>query len=314
MNPRLVIIAAVVIAAGVVAASALFTVDETQQALVLQFGDPKRVIQTPGLKAKLPFIQDVTWFDRRVLELDPPVEQVILADQKRLRVDAFARYRIADPLRFYTSVGSEAIAEQRLKPVINASLRRVLGNVTLSSVLSDERLQIRDDIRDQVNGEAEQFGVEVVDVRIRRADLPEETSQAIFARMRSEREREAAEARAQGQEQAQQIRSRAERERTVILAEAQRDSQRLRGTGDEEALRIIARATQNGAGFYDFYRSLEAYRNTFSAGGTTLILSPDSDFFRFFGNFSGKVAASPESASPLLEGQSAVEAPSDGTP
>jgi membrane protease subunit HflC len=287
MNKKLAIVGIVVVVLGILASASLFTVNETQQALVLQFGEPRRVIQEPGLKAKIPFIQNVVLYDRRVLDVDPPVEQVILADQKRLDVDAFARYRITDPLRFFQSVGSELVLEQRLSTVVVSALRRVLGNVTVLSILSDERPRVMADIRTQVNGEAQRFGIEVVDVRIRRADLPEETSQSIFARMRSEREREAAEFRAQGQEQAQQIRSRAERERTVIIAEAQRDSQVLRGEGDNQAFRIIAEATGRDAEFYSFYRTLQAYRDSLRNEDTTMVLSPTGDFFKYFGNLGG---------------------------
>ena len=211
MNRKLAIAGVLFVVLGILASSSLFIVTEAQQALVLQFGEIVREVRTPGLKLKIPFIQNVVMIDRRVLDLDPPVEQVILADQKRLDVDAFARYRIIDPRAFYQAAGSEVVLEQRLNSVVNSALRRVLGNVTLLAVLSAERTQVMTDSRQQVNREAKRFGVDIVDVRIRRADLPEETSQAIFARMRSEREREASEARAQGQEQAQQIRSRAER-------------------------------------------------------------------------------------------------------
>lgn len=282
MSRSLVAAAVVLVAAAVLASASLFTVNETQQALVLQFGEPRRVIKEPGLKIKFPFIQNVVILDRRVLDLDPPVEQVILADQKRLDVDAFARYRIHNPLRFYQTVTNEVRAENRLNSIVNSALRRVLGSVTLLAVLSEERARVMNDLRAQVNAEAQDLGIEIVDVRIRRADLPEETSQAIFARMRSEREREAAEARAQGQEQSQQIRSRAERERTVLLAEAQRDSQKLRGEGDNQALRIIAEATSSDPQFYTYYRSLEAYRKTMGKNDTTYVLSPESPFFRFF--------------------------------
>lgn len=284
MNRTLLITGIVVLLAGIIASASLFTVNEAQQALVLQFGEPRRVIREPGLKAKIPFIQEVRILDRRVLDLDPPVEQVILADQKRLDVDAFARYRILDPLRFYQTAGTVAVAETRMNAIVNSSLRRVLGSVTLLAILSDERPRVMNDIRSQVNAEAQRFGIEIVDVRIRRADLPEETSQSIFARMRSEREREAAEARAQGQEQSQQIRARAERERTVILAEAQRDSQILRGEGDNQAIKLIGEATATDPQFYSFYRSLEAYRKALNKDDTTMVLSPSSEFFRYFGD------------------------------
>src|SRR4051794_38941834 len=271
MNRTLALTGLAIIVVAILASASLFTLNETQQALVLQFGKVQRVIQEPGLKFKVPFIQNVVTYDRRVLDLDPPSEQVILADQKRLDVDAFARWRITDPLRFFQTVGSEAVLEQRLNTIVISALRRVLGNVTMLAVLSAERAKVMTDIKEQVNAEAQRFGIEIVDVRIRRADLPEETSQSIFARMRSEREREAAEFRAQGQEQAQQIRARAERERTVILAEAQRDSQVLRGEGDNQAFRIIADATGKDAEFYTFYRTLQAYREALRADDTTLV-------------------------------------------
>ncbi len=291
MTKKLTILGVLLVALALLASASLFTVNEARQALVLQFGQHVRTIQTPGLHAKVPFIQNVVMYDSRVLDLDPPAEQVILADQRRLEVDAFARWRIVDPLRFYQSVGSEQILEQRLNTVVISALRRVLGNVTLLAVLSDERARVMNDIRSQVNGEASRFGIEIVDVRIRRADLPDETSNAIFARMRSEREREAAEARAQGQEQAQQIRSRAERERTVILAEAQRDAQILRGEGDNQALRIIAESVGRDPEFYSFYRTLEAYRQSLNANDTTLVLSPTGDFFRYFRDQQGAPGA-----------------------
>lgn len=282
MNRTLLTGGIAVVVAGVILSSALFTVDQAHQGLVVLLGQPRRVIQDPGLKVKWPLIESVVILDKRVLDLDPPVEQVILADQKRLDVDAFARYRITDPLRFFQTVTNEGGAEVRLNAVVNSAMRRVLGSVTLMAVLSQERARVMNDIRDQVNGEAKRFGIDVVDVRIRRADLPEETSQAIFARMRSEREREAAEARAQGQEQAQQIRARAERERTVLIAEAQRDSQTLRGEGDRQALGTIAEATKDDPQFYSFYRSLEAYRKALNKDDTTMVLSPKGAFFHYF--------------------------------
>ncbi len=287
MNRTLIIAGLVLVLGGFMLSNALFTVNEMEQAVVLQFGAKVNVIQTPGLKIKVPFIQNVVMIDRRVLDADPQTEQVILADQKRLDVNAFARYRVSDPYLFYQRVGNEMVAEQRLASVVNSSLRRVLGNVTLLAVLSQERTKVMADIKAQVNEEAKGFGIEIVDVRILRADLPEETSQSIFARMRSEREREAAEARAQGQEQSQQIRSRADRERTVILADAQRDAQKARGEGDNQALHIISEATGRDPQFYAFYRSLEAYRNAMHGDDTTLVLSPTGDFFRYFGSING---------------------------
>jgi modulator of FtsH protease HflC len=295
MNRTLALGGIAIVALGVLASASLFTLNETQQALVLRLGEPRRTIRDAGLNAKMPFIENVVVIDKRVLDLDPPVEQVILADQKRLDVDAFARYRIHDPLRFYQTVGTEDGASVRLNAIVNSAMRRVLGSVTLLAVLSDERTRVMADIKEQVNKEAAGFGIEIVDVRIRRADLPEETSQSIFARMKSEREREAAEARAQGQEQAQEIRARAERERTVLLAEAQRNSQGLRGEGDQQAMTIIGDATREDQQFYVFYRSLEAYRKAFDKDGntTTMVLSPKSEFFHYFDDGAKALATPP---------------------
>lgn len=259
----------------------LFTVHQTEQAIVMQFGEPKREIREPGLSYKIPFIQNLVYYDRRVLELDPPVERVILADQKRIEVDTFTRFRIAAPLEFYQTVTTEAQARSRLGGIISSSLRRVLGNYTLPTLLSPERDVIMGQIRERVDQEAKALGIVVTDVRIRRADLPEETSQAIYARMRSEREREASEARAQGKELAQEIRARADRERVVIVAEAQRKGQLARGDGDGDAIRIYAEAFNRDPQFYDFYRALQAYRGAL-ASDTTLVLSPNSPFFRYF--------------------------------
>lgn len=299
MNTLMMILGVIIILGGVLLSDTFFTIHETEQALILQFGEPKDIIQVPGLKVKIPFVQNVIRLDRRVLDVDPPIEQVILADQKRLDVDAFMRYRIVDPLQFYQSVGNETIVEQRLSSVVNSSLRRILGNVTLLDILSTERARVMVQIKEQVDQEARRFGVEVVDVRIRRADFPEATSQAIFARMRSEREREAAEARAQGQEESQRIKASADRERTVLVAEAQREAQRFRGQGDNEALRIIVEATGQDPGFYAFYRTLTAYRYTISNTDTQFILSPTGDFFQFFTSILKQPStSSPSTASP----------------
>ena len=288
MSRPLVVAAVVLLFAAIVSAfSAFFIVDQTQQALVLQLGQPRRVIKEPGLHVKLPFIQNVLYYDKRVLDYEPPAEEVIAADQKRLVVDAFSRFLIVDPLRFYQAVGTEQAARSRLGSVISGSLRRVLGNVTLASVLSEERDRIMREITQAVAGEAKNFGIDVIDVRIRRADLPEQNNQAIYARMQSERQREAAEFRAQGTEFAQRIRSIAERERTVILANAQKNAQVLRGQGEGESVRIYAEAFQRDADFYGFYRSLQAYREAIGDNSTTLLLSPDSEFFRYFGGTAG---------------------------
>ncbi|MFZ5836432.1 MAG: protease modulator HflC [Pseudomonadota bacterium] len=279
------------IAAGaliVLAYSTLFTVHQTEQALVLQFGDPKRVVSEPGLNWKLPFIQNVTYFDKRILDYDIPEAEVIASDQKRLVVDAFARYRITDPLKFRQTVVTLAGVDARLSTLLNAGLRQVLGKESFFAILSGERRALMDLIRDRVNNEAAQFGIEVLDVRVRRVDLPEANSQAIYRRMQTEREREAREARAQGAEIAQRIRSRADREKTVLLAEAKRDSEITRGKGDGERNRIFAEAVGADPEFFAFYRSMRAYQEAFKAADTTMVLSPDSDFFSYFSDIGGK--------------------------
>lgn len=280
---KLVVVGIVIIVLGIIASSAMFTVHQTEQVLVLQFGQPKRVIKSPGLKFKLPFLQNVETFESRVLDLDPPVEQVILSDQKRLDVDAYVRFRIIDPLQFFKAVRTVSALRSRLGDITNSSLRRVLGNVTLLTVLSEERRDVMADIRQAVNLQAGRFGIEIVDVRLRRADLPEQAAQAIFARMRSEREREAREARAQGFEKAQQIRAAADRERTVLLAEAEKESEILRGEGEFTSTKVYADAYNRAPEFYRFYRSMQAYRESFSGDDTTMVLAPDSEFFRYFG-------------------------------
>jgi membrane protease subunit HflC len=281
MNRTLGIAGIAFIALGILAWNSLFVIEQQEQAIIRQLGAPQRVIQEPGLKMKLPFIQDVVIYDKRILDMDPPAEQVTLADQKRLVVDTYTRYRIADPLKFLQSLGSEFQANSQLSQIVNAALRRVLGNITMASLLSAERLQIMSEIQEQANASAQNLGIQVVDVRIRRADLPAETSQAIFERMKAEREREARENRAQGAERAQQIKSRAERERTVILAESQKMAQITKGQGDGEANRIYADAYGKDPQFFAFYRAMQSYRQAIGDKDTTLILSPDSDFFKF---------------------------------
>ncbi len=266
---------------------ALYTMNQAQQAIVFQFGEPKRVVREPGLKIKMPFIQNVIFYEKRLLDVDPPAEEVILADQKRLVMDTYTRWRIADPLEFYKSVRTEFQARARLQETINSQLRQEMGSVTLPTVLSDDRADIMHQVKERVNAEVKDLGVAIKDVRIRRADLPPSTSKAIYERMKSEREREAREFRAQGQEKAQQIRSRADRERTVIVAEAKRQSERLRGEGDAKAIAIYADAYGQDLEFFGFYRALQAYREAFNSGDTSMVLSPDSTFFEFFKNLPG---------------------------
>ncbi len=286
---RSVIALGVLAAVAVTAASSLFTVQQTQQVLITQLGDPIRVIETPGLHVKIPFIQSVITFDRRLLDFDAPGEEVILGDQRRLIIDSFTRYRITDPLRFYQTVGAtEQGIRARLNSIVSSSLRRVLGNEPLLSVLSTDRARIMGEIRTQVNNESRQFGIEVVDVRIRRADLPEENTNAILQRMQSERERVAREARAEGAEVAQRVRAGAERERTVLLAEAQAQSDVLRGQGEQEAIRLVAEAFSKDIEFFQFWRSMQAYREAFSEGHTRMVMTPDSEFFRYFRGSGGR--------------------------
>ena len=278
------ILSLVVVALILAAVSgSLFTVNQTQQALVLQFGEPKRTIQEPGLAFKLPFIQDVTYYEKRVLSLIPQdAEEVILADQKRLQVDAYARYRIEDPLLFYQTVRNERGARGRLEAIIDSSVRRALGRETLASILTGQRNDITRSIGEEVNASVASLGIKIIDVRLRRADYPTATSQNIFNRMKSERELEAKEFRATGEEEAQKIRADAEKTRTVILSEAQRESQDIRGAGDSQAIQIYADSFGQDADFFAFYRSMEAYRKSMNNNGTSLVLSPDSSFFRFF--------------------------------
>jgi len=278
----------VILALAFLSYSALFTVNQAEQALVLQFGDPKRVITEPGLKMKLPFIQEVARYDKRVLDYDAPAEEVIAEDQKRLVVDVFVRYRITDPLKFRQTVRRELLLRDRLKSMTSNAMRGVVGKVQMLDLLSEKRTGIMHDIRDVMNAAGGSFGIEVIDVRVRRADLPEANSEAIYNRMKSEREREAKEFRAQGAEAAQRIRSLAERNRTVLLAEARKTGEILRGEGDSQSIKIYAEAFGKDVDFFSFYRSMEAYRKSLSGDGTTMVLSPDSEFFRYFKEFSGK--------------------------
>ncbi|KFX71995.1 MAG: membrane protein [alpha proteobacterium QL1] len=268
---------------GFVAYSSLFTVNEIQKAIVLQFGDPKRVIQQPGLNIKIPFIQNVILIDKRILNLDTPSEEIIAKDQKRLIVDAFARFIIKDPLKFYISVGNERVARSRLSTIINSRIRGVLGQENLETLVSKERSRLMSQITRDVNTEAGQFGIEIIDVRIKRADLPQANSEAIYQRMQTERTREAKEFRAQGAEIAQTIRSTSDKEVTIILAEANKNSEITKGEGDGRRNKIFADAFGKDPEFFSFYRAMQSYEKSLIGGETSLILSPDSDFFRFFG-------------------------------
>ena len=270
----------ILVVLGFVAYNALFVVQEINQAIVLQFGDPKKIITKPGLNVKIPFIQNVVFLDRRVLNLDNPPEEVIAADQKRLIVDAFARFKIVDPLKFYISVGNERVARSRLATIINSRIRSVLGTQELATLLSTDRAVHMGTIQNDVNTEAENFGITIVDVRIKRADLPQANSEAIFKRMQTEREREAKEFRAQGAEMAAKITSTADKEVTVILANANKQSEIMKGEGDGKRNRIFAEAFGRDPEFFGFYRAMQSYEKALIGGDTSLILSPDSDFFK----------------------------------
>lgn len=288
MNRRSLIVAGIVAAVLLfVLLNSVFTVRQTEQALILQFGNPVGVERQPGLKFKVPFIQNVEFFDRRILDLDPPVQEVLLSDQKRINVDAFARYRIVDPLRFRQRAQSDANFRQIFGSRINSVLRTEIARVGLADLLSDQRDELMDRIADQMRAQAPEFGVEVVDLRIGRTDLPEATSQAVFNRMRSARVAQAAQLRAEGEQQKARIQAEADRERTIILAEATRQAQILKGQGDAERTLALNQAFSQDPAFFDFYRSLEAY--SAFGDGTTLVLSPSSDFFRYFMNERGKV-------------------------
>ena len=272
----------------IVGYSSLFTVQQTEQALVVRLGRPVNVVSQPGLNFKAPFIDSVISIDKRILDLENPSQEVIASDQKRLVVDAFARYRIEDALRFYQSVGTIQAANLQLTTLLNAALRRVLGEVTFIAVVRDEREGLMAKIRTQLDREAEGYGIQVVDVRIRRADLPDANSQAVYQRMQTERQREAAEFRAQGGQKAQETRAKADREATVIIADGNSTAEQIRGTGDAECNRLFAEAYGRDPDFFAFYRSMAAYEQGLRSNDTRFLLRPDSDFFRFFGSASGK--------------------------
>ncbi len=274
----------IIIALAIITYLSLFTVKEINQAIVLQFGNPKKVITTAGLQWKIPFVQNVVFLDRRILSLDPAPEEVIASDQKRLIVDAYSRFKIIDPLKFYISVGNEMVARSRLATIINSRIRNVLGKQSLATLLSEERGRQMAIIQEGVNEEAKKFGITIIDVRIKRADLPQANSEAIYKRMQTEREREAKEFRARGAEMAVTITSTADKEVTVILANANKQSEIMKGEGDGIRNKIFADAFGQDPEFFAFYRAMQAYETALIGGETSLILSPDSDFFKFFGS------------------------------
>lgn len=266
----------------VIAAQAFYIVRQPEQAIVLQFGDPVRLVQEPGLKIKVPFIQNVVFYDKRLLNLEPPAQEVVLKDKKRLDVDTFSRYRITEPLTFYKTVRTEYQAQNRLQEIVNSSARNVLATVTLKELLSEKRNEIMKRISQAVKADVSQLGVEVADVRIRRADLPVQVSQAINDRMKTERIREAKGYRADGEKAAQEIRATADKQATITVANAEKEAQKIKGEGDKKATEIWNNATGADPEFYSFYRSLEAYRNSFD-DETSIVIAPEGEFFKYFG-------------------------------
>jgi membrane protease subunit HflC len=303
--------AVLLVAVLIVGYSSLFMVYQTQQALVVRLGQPVRVVSDPGLHVKAPFIDSVIAIDKRILDLEAPPQEVIASDQKRLVVDAFARYRIQDPLRFYQTLGSIAGANSQLSILLNSALRRVLGEVTFTHVVRDQRADLMARIRELVDREATSYGISVVDVRIRRADLPEQNSQAVYQRMQTERQREAAEFRAQGAQRAQEIRSRADREVTVLVANATSQSEQIRGEGDAKRNQIFADAFTQDPDFFTFYRSMQAYEAGLKSTDTRMVLRPDTSFFRYFNDPTGKPR--PGAAAPAPAAPAAIPAAPGGT-
>ena len=292
MRSALLLIFLIVLGIGAfVAYNSFFIVHQTQMALVLEFGKPVRPETEPGLKIKLPFVQTVEYFDNRILDVEISAKEVIASDQKRLLVNAFARYHISDPLLFFQRVRDETVANSRITSVMDSALRSVLGGATFIEVVRDRREDLMREIARQISArvsdEVEGFGIKINDVRIKRADLPDANSQAIYTRMQTERQREAAELRAQGNEQAKRIRATADRQSTIIIADATRDSERVRGEGDAERNRIYAAAFNRDPDFFAFYRSMQAYEEGLKSSDTRLVISPTSEFFRYFNNPNG---------------------------
>jgi membrane protease subunit HflC len=284
MRPKHIALLVVVLGGVLLVANALFTVHQTKFAIVLQFGEAKRVVKEPGLAFKIPFVQNVEFYDKRTLDLDPPPFQVLLTDKKWIVIDAYARYRIVDPLQFFRRVKSEVVLRDRFGQIINSSLRRVIATVPLRDVLSDKRDDIMGEIQQAVTAQAESFGIKVVDLRIGRTEYPDQTRESVFNRMRTERQREARELRAQGNEEAQKIRAKADLEKTILIANAERTAQILRGEGEGGRNRILGEAFSKDPEFFDFHKSLAEYQENLVDSDTTMVLSPDSDFFRYFGS------------------------------
>jgi len=294
MNRIILILAGITaVIVVIVALNSVYTVDPTEQAIVLQFGAPQQVVTEPGLHFKIPFTQTVEYIDRRILLVEAPSDEMIAQDKKRLVVDSFARWKIVDPLRFYQTLTDHDRAIEQLTLILSSNVRGVIGSQDFSAVLSSARAQLMRDIRDNMNREAARFGIEIVDVRIRHADLPPTNSQAIYERMKQERIREANEYRAEGEEISQRIKARADREVTVLTAEATRESEILRGQGDAEKTKILGEAYGQDPDFFAFYRSMRAYQDALPPDTTSVVLSPDSEFFRYFSQPGGGAAAAP---------------------
>ncbi len=262
-------------------ASSIFTIDQRQQALILQFGEPIRVINSAGIKFKMPFLQNSVIFDKRIIDLGISEQEVIASDQKRLIINAYAKYKIVDPLKFYTSVATQQGLSSKLSGIIDSSLRQVIGEATLNELLTENRTKIMQEIKDAVSKSSEIFGIKIVDVRIMRADLPQENSDAIFARMQTEREKEAREIRANGAEEADRIRAEADKQRTIIIAEAKKTSDLTRGEGDATSIKIFAESYGKDPDFAEFYRSMSAYKEALRNDKTKMVISPDNEFFRY---------------------------------
>ena len=282
MTPKKIALSFIVVVILFIGGSSFFYVDQRVQALVLQFGEPVKLIKEPGLKFKIPLMQNVEYFDKRLILFDNPREEIISSDKKRLIVDTFARYIIIDPLKYYQTIRYESALRNRLGSILNDSLRQVLGRVPLADVISNKRKVLLEEVGLLVAAEAKDFGIKVEDVRIRRADLPPANSEAIFRRMQTERQQEAAQFRAEGNEEARKITSESERERTVLLANAERDGEILKGQGDAGKNKILGEAFSKDPEFFAFYRSMKAYSIALNNGDTTMVLSPDSTFFQFF--------------------------------
>ena len=271
-------------ALAIVLQSSLFTVDQRQQVLILQFGEPIRVINSPGIKFKLPFIQNTVFFEKRIIDLSLPEQEVIASDQKRLIINAYTKFQIIDPLKFYTTVGSSFGLSNKLSGILDSSLRQVIGEVNLNELLTENRGDIMKKIKEAVGNSSKIFGINIIDVRIMRADLPKENSDAIYARMQTEREKEAREIRAKGAEEADKIRAEANKQRTIILAEAKKNADIVRGNGESQANKIYASSLGKDPEFADFYRSMSAYKIALGNNNTKMIISQDNNFFKYFNN------------------------------